>query len=41
MQKKYEELEKKAAEAPVAAEGAISTHEENLGNFRKARATNQ
>jgi len=40
MQKKYEELEKKAAEAPVIPEGA-GTYEETLGNFRKARAVNQ
>jgi hypothetical protein len=40
MQKKYVELEKKAAEAPVLPEGAGS-YEDTLGHFRKARAVNQ
>jgi len=41
IQKMYEDLEKKAANAPVAAAGGQATHEENLGNFRRARAVNQ
>ena len=40
MQKKYEILEKKAAEGPqIGASGG--SHEETLGNFRKTRAANQ
>jgi hypothetical protein len=40
MQKKYEELEKKAAEGAVASEQQAS-YQENLGNFRKAKGFNQ
>ena len=40
MQKKYEELEKKAAEGAVASEQQAS-YQENLGNFRKAKGLNQ
>lgn len=40
MQKKYEALEKKAAEGAVATEQQAS-YQENLGNFRKAKGLNQ
>ena len=46
MQKKYEELEKKAAEGTVAIEaagaaGAGGAHDQMLGAYRKQRNTNQ
>ena len=42
MQKKYEDLEQKASMAPAAGAAVESqSHEDTIGNYRKARAVNQ
>jgi hypothetical protein len=42
MQKKYEDMEKKAKDAPEVGESSGGGgYEDNLGNYRKARAVGQ